>query len=92
VQYIVTISLSHVCISTMRADAAESAGRINWMATAPPPFRLAYITDAEGNIEWFERCVKICPVLQYVHDLPHRSICRPLSLLSTSEQSIRRVF
>ena len=35
-----------------------------------PPFRLAYITDAEGNLEWFERCVKICPVLHYSGDPP----------------------
>lgn len=32
------------------------------------PFRLAYITDVEGNIDWFERCVKICPVLSYKGD------------------------
>lgn len=45
-------------------------------AAAAAPFRLAYITDAEGNIEWFERQVKICPVLSYKGDPPLGTVAR----------------
>jgi hypothetical protein len=56
------------------------------------PFRLAYITDAEGNIEWFERCVKICPVLTYRGDPPLGTVAKAVDAELVLEDGAYFVF
>ena len=35
---------------------------------APNPWMVGFVTDVEGNLSYFERCVALSPVIQYDAD------------------------
>ena len=51
--------------ATTAVVGAAGAGGGDGRSGAGAPFRLGYVTDVEGNLDYFARFVDICPVLSY---------------------------